>query len=83
MCTIKGRKVQFVSQDNDDTAWIGAVSEKGQGLLTATLNIEDQSIRFQLDSGAEVNLLPQRFVDAAQTEDVEWFSSQASGEDQL
>lgn len=67
-CVLKGRKVQFVSQDNDDTAWIGAVSEKGQGLLTATLNIEDQSIRFQLDSGAEVNLLPQRFVDAAQVQ---------------
>ena len=67
-CALKGRKVQCISHDDDAAAaaWIGAVSEKGQSLLTATLKIADQSVRFQLDSGAEVNLLPQRYVDAAQ-----------------
>ena len=56
------------TDDRPNEVWIGAVASEANyaTLLTATLQVEDQPVRFQLDSGAAVNLLPQRFVTGAQ-----------------
>ena len=52
--------------DDLDAGWVGAVGKAGEGDVSALMNVGSHSVRFQLDSGATVNLLPQRYADAYQ-----------------
>ena len=45
-----------------DAGWVGAVEKVNDGDVSALMNAGTHSVRFQLDSGATVNLLPQMYV---------------------
>ena len=49
-------------EEFDETEWLKHISLKGQDHVTALMIVNDCEIRFQLDSGADVNTIKQKFV---------------------
>ena len=73
----KKKKVQTVNQqeadsndssdDSDDQeAWLGAVQSTGRSTIRAKMIVNDCEVNFEIDSGAEVNIIKQKYVRKSQ-----------------
>ena len=55
---------QTVCDDTDSPGWIGAVNDTSRKDVCALMMVGEHRVRFQVDSGATVNLLPVRYTTA-------------------
>ena len=66
-CCPRRRVVQSVNDTTDDCSdeeqvWLGAVHQSGNHTVRAKMIVNDCEVNFELDSGAEVNTLNQKYV---------------------
>jgi hypothetical protein len=60
--------VNNVEADSEDAQmetndfWLATVTNEKNSIVTAKMNINNQDVHFQLDSGAEVNTICQKYV---------------------
>lgn len=63
---VKCKKVHLVDVESDcddpDFKWLAAVKSKSDNRVTALMQVNGHDIRFQLDSGADVNTICSKFV---------------------
>ena len=62
---VKCKRVHAVSEDTDE-AWLMSV-QQGNTIATALMSVNDRDVRFQLDSGCDVNTVCQKHVRNEQT----------------
>ena len=48
--------------DNSDSSWLATVNVNDKERLTALMHVNDCDVRFQLDTGADVNTINKKFV---------------------
>ena len=51
-----------VSTDDDNDVYLNVVHNKQRDTLTALLEVNECTVRFQIDTGAQVNTICQRYV---------------------
>ena len=70
-CPKKHSKVQTLNRREDDyddsestqdEAWLGAVQNTGLSTIRAKMLVNDCEVNFEIDSGAEVNIIQQKYV---------------------
>lgn len=58
ICTLN----ENCDENDSDLEWLAAVSSSAKSRVTALMQINNQEVRFQLDSGADVNTICQKYV---------------------
>ena len=62
----KCKKIQMLEMetdsDNSDSSWLATVNVNDKERLTALMHVNDCAVRFQLDTGADVNTINKKFV---------------------
>jgi len=58
----KIHEIQDHDQSNDDEAYLNAMKNEDKRTLTASLYVNNCKVQFQVDTGAEVNIICQRYV---------------------
>ena len=70
-CPKKLSKVQTLNRREDDyddsettqdEAWLGTVQNTGRSTIHAKMLVSDCEVNFEIDSGAEVNIIQQKYV---------------------